>query len=48
LARVEIGDKAADGFSRGARLAPNGDLVNIADYEAERLIALLRDLGVMS
>jgi hypothetical protein len=48
LARIEIGDKDGDGFSRGARLAPNGDLVTIADYEAQRLIALLRALGAIS
>ncbi len=48
LARLEIGDKTGDGFSRGARLAPNGDLVTLGDYEAERLIALLRELGAIA
>jgi hypothetical protein len=48
LVRIEIGDKSDDGFSRGARLAPDGDLVNIADYEAERLIGLLRAVGAAS
>ena len=48
LVRIEIGDKSDDGFSRGARLAPDGDLVTIADYEAQRLIDLLRAVGAAS
>jgi hypothetical protein len=48
LARVEIGDESDDGFSRGARLAPDGELVKIAGYEAEQLIGLLRAVGAAS
>jgi hypothetical protein len=48
LARVEISGKTDDGFSRAARLVPGGDLIKIADYEADRLIALLRAVGAIS
>jgi hypothetical protein len=48
LVRLEIGPKADDGFSRAARLAPDGDVVTIAGYEADRLIALLRAVGAIS
>lgn len=47
LARVEIGSAAKDGFSRYARLAPTGDVVMVADYEAQRLADLLKAVGVM-
>jgi hypothetical protein len=45
LARVEIGDMAADGFGRYAALAPGGDVVTIAAYEPQRLIELLGAVG---
>jgi hypothetical protein len=45
LARIEIGNLAEDGFGRYARLSPDGDVVQIAAYEAERLIGLLKAVG---
>ena len=47
LARVEIGAAAdASGFSRYARLAPDGTVVTIAAYEARRLADLAQAAGV--
>jgi hypothetical protein len=45
LARIEIGSMAEDGFSRYARLSQDGDVVQIAAYEADRLIGLLKAAG---
>ncbi len=47
LARIEIGSIAEDGFSRYARLSQDGDVVQIAAYEAERLIGLLKAVGAV-
>jgi hypothetical protein len=47
LARIEIGSMAEDGFGRYARLSPDGDVVQIAAYEAERLIGLLKAAGAV-
>jgi hypothetical protein len=47
LARLEFG-RAADGFDRYARLAPDGDAVTVADFEVRRLTELLKTLGVGS
>lgn len=48
VARVEIGNMSNDGFARFARLSRDGDVVKIAGYEAERLIRLLKAVGVAS
>jgi hypothetical protein len=48
LARIEIGKMADDGFGRYARIAKSGDVVTIADYEAGRLIDLLKAVGAAS
>jgi hypothetical protein len=46
---VDAGSQESDdGFSRGARLAPNGELVKIAGYEVEQPIGLLRAIGAAS
>jgi hypothetical protein len=45
LARIEIGSMAEDGFSRYARLSQDGEVVQIAAYEADRLIGLLKAVG---
>jgi hypothetical protein len=47
LARIEIGKLAEDGFGRFARLSPDGDVVQIAAYEAERLIGLPKATGAV-
>jgi hypothetical protein len=47
LARLELGT-AADGFDRYARLAPKGDVVTIAEFEVNRLTALLKAVGAAS
>jgi hypothetical protein len=47
LARIEIGGMAEDGFSRYARLSQDGDVVQIAGYEAERLVGLLKAVGAV-
>jgi hypothetical protein len=44
LARLEYG-AAADGFGRYARLAPDGAVVTIAEFEMRRLTELLRAVG---
>jgi hypothetical protein len=46
LARVEIGGPADDGFSRYVALGPDGDVVTIAADEPQRLLDLLRAVGV--
>ncbi len=48
VARIEIGATAKDGFSRYARLAPTGDVVTVAGYEAQRLVDLLKAVGAAS
>jgi hypothetical protein len=48
LARIEIGNMAADAFGRYVRLAATGDVVTIAAYESERLIELLKAIGAVS
>ena len=48
VARIEIGNMAADGFGRYARVAESGDVVTIAAYEAARLVELLKAVGVAS
>jgi len=47
LARLELG-AAADGFDRYARLAPDGEVVTVAEFEARRLIDLLKAVGADS
>jgi Domain of unknown function (DUF4340) len=47
LARLEFG-RAADSFDRYARLAPDGDVVTVAEFEVRRLTELLKTLGVRS
>ena len=47
LARLELG-AAADSFDRYARLAPHGDVVTVAEFEAKRLIELLKAVGAGS
>lgn len=47
LARLELG-AAADSFDRYARLAPDGDVVTVAEFEARRLIDLLKAVGAGS
>jgi len=44
LARVEFG-AAADNLARYARLAPNGDVVTVAEFEVRRLTELLKAVG---
>jgi hypothetical protein len=44
LARLELG-AAAENFGRYARLAPNGDVVMIAEFEVQRLTDLLKAVG---
>jgi hypothetical protein len=48
LARIEIGNAAADAFGRYVRLAATGDVVTIAAYESARLIELLKAIGAVS
>ena len=47
LARLELG-AAADNFDRYARLAPDGEVVTVAEFEVRRLTELLKALGVGS
>jgi hypothetical protein len=47
LARLEFG-AAADSFDRYARLAPDGVVVTVAEFEARRLTDLLRAVGAGS
>jgi Domain of unknown function (DUF4340) len=47
LARLELG-APADSFDRYARLAPDGDVVTVAEFEARRLIDLLKAVGAGS
>ena len=47
LARLEFG-AAADGFDRYARLAPDGPVVTVAEFEPRRLTELLRAVGAGS
>jgi len=47
LARLELGS-VADGFDRYARLAPDGDVVTVAEFEVRRLTDLLKVLGAGS
>jgi len=47
LARLELGT-AAENFGRYARLAPNGDVVTIAEFEVQRLTELLKAVGAGS
>jgi len=44
LARIEFGG-AADSLDRYARLAPNGDVVTVAEFEVRRLTELLKAVG---
>lgn len=48
LARIEIGNLAADAFGEYVRLAATGDVVTIAAYESARLIELLKAIGAVS
>jgi hypothetical protein len=41
LARLELG-AVADSFDRYARLAPDGDVVTVAEFEVQRLTELLK------
>jgi uncharacterized heparinase superfamily protein len=45
---TEIGNMAADGFRRYARLAATGDVVTIAANESARLVELLKAIGAVS
>lgn len=47
LARVEFG-AASDSLDRYARLAPDGEVVTVAEFEARRLTDLLRAVGAGS
>jgi hypothetical protein len=47
LARLELGG-SADSFDRYARLAPNGDVVTVAEFEVRRLTELLKAVGAGS
>jgi hypothetical protein len=47
LARVELGADAGS-FDRYARLAPNGDVVTVAEFEVKRLTELLKAVGAGS
>jgi hypothetical protein len=41
LARLELG-AVADSFDRYARLAPDGDVVTVAEFEVQRLTEFLK------
>jgi hypothetical protein len=47
LARLEFGG-SADSLDRYARLAPNGDVVTVAEFEVRRLTELLKAVGAGS
>ena len=47
LARLEFG-AAADSLDRYARLAPDGAVVTVAEFEVRRLTELLRAVGAGS
>ena len=47
LARIEFGG-SADSLDRYARLAPNGDVVTVAEFEVRRLTELLKAVGAGS
>ena len=47
LARLELG-APADSLDRYARLAPNGDVVTVAEFEVRRLTELLKAVGAGS
>lgn len=47
LARLELG-APADSFDRYARLAPDGDVVTVAEFEMRRLTELLKAVGAGS
>jgi Domain of unknown function (DUF4340) len=47
LARLELGTAAGD-FDRYARLAPNGDIVTVPEFEVRRLTELLKAVGAGS
>lgn len=47
LTRLEFG-AAADNFGRYARLAPDGDVVTVAEFEVKRLTDLLKAVGAGS
>jgi len=47
LARVELGADAGS-FDRYGRLAPNGDVVTVAEFEVKRLTELLKAVGAGS
>jgi hypothetical protein len=47
LVRLELG-AAAGNFDRYARLAPNGDVVTVAEFEVKRLTELLKAVGAGS
>jgi hypothetical protein len=47
LARLELG-AVADSFDRYARLAPDGDVVTVAEFEVRRLTDLLKAVGTGS
>lgn len=47
LARVELG-ASADSLDRYARLAPDGDVVTVAEFEVRRLSELLKAVGAGS
>jgi hypothetical protein len=47
LARLEFGG-AADNLDRYARIAPNGAIVTVAEFEVRRLTELLKAVGAGS
>jgi len=47
VARLELGS-AADAFDRYARLAPDGEVVTVAEFEVRRLTELLKTVGAGS
>jgi len=47
LARLEFG-ASADKLDRYARLAPNGEIITVAEFEPKRLIELLKAVGAGS
>jgi hypothetical protein len=47
VARIEFGG-AADGLDRYARLAPDGEVVTVAEFEVKRLTDLLKAVGAGS
>jgi hypothetical protein len=47
LARLEFG-ASADKFDRYARLAPDGAVITVADFEPRHLIELLKAVGAGS